>query len=436
MTWDMKKVTLTLCLLVAFFVGPIASFAQVDKRNDLQSQIETLEKEIAQYKNQLSQVGTKRATLESTLANQRLEVKKLNAELQLVISKIKKVESGISTNRKENSLTELSAEEQKHLLSRSLRKLAWQEDHTLIETWLLGNSLQDIVTETSRVDAVGEAVTNQVTKLTNVMQNLDKQHEELQDKKTELQKLQKEASEKKKLVDLQVAETKQLIAQTKNQESVFQQQLKAKEALQAAYEKELFDYEASLAFSFDATSIPKAGSAPLSWPLDKVYITQKFGVTSASGRLYASGSHSGSDFRANSDPVYAMADGIVEGIGDTDKQCPGASFGKFVFIRYTNGLASTYGHLSLITAREGQKVRRGDLVAYSGNTGHSTGPHLHVSLYVSKNKDGSSAVKVEAKESLSCKGKVLYQPIAPRSSYLDPLLYMPKYSSSMIKPGA
>lgn len=431
-----KKAALVVLLVAVFFGYGRNLFAQDNKKESLQTQIENLEKEIQQYKTQLSQVGTQRATLESTLANQRLGVKKLNAELQLVISKIKKVESGISTNRKENSMTELSAEEQKHLLSRSLRKLAWQEDHTIMETWLLGDSLQDIITERSRVDAVGEAVTNQVERLTNVMQNLDKQHEELQDKKTELQKLQKEASEKKKLVDLQVAETKQLIAQTKNQESVFQQQLKTKEALQAAYEKELFDYEASLTFNFDATSIPKAGSAPLSWPLEKVYITQKFGVTSASGRLYASGSHSGSDFRANSDPVYAMADGIVEGIGDTDKQCPGASFGKFVFIRYTNGLASTYGHLSLITAREGQKVRRGDLVAYSGNTGHSTGPHLHVSLYVSNNKNGTPAVKVEAKESLSCKGKVLYQPIAPRSSYLDPLLYMPKYTGSMIKPGA
>ncbi|HRH31662.1 MAG TPA: M23 family metallopeptidase, partial [Candidatus Paceibacterota bacterium] len=116
---------------------------------------------------------------------------------------------------------------------------------------------------------------------------------------------------------------------------------------------------------------------------------------------------------------YAMADGTVEGTGDTDVLCPRISFGRFILIKYTNGLASTYGHLSVISVSSGQSVKKGQLVGYSGNTGYSTGPHLHVSVY------DRDAVNMKTLPSISCKGKILTQPIAATSAYLDPLKYLP-----------
>jgi murein DD-endopeptidase MepM/ murein hydrolase activator NlpD len=117
----------------------------------------------------------------------------------------------------------------------------------------------------------------------------------------------------------------------------------------------------------------------------------------------------------------AMSSGTVAGVGDTDQTCSGASFGKFILIKYDNGLASTYGHLSLIKVSKGQKVARGEVVGYSGNTGYSTGPHLHVSVYA------KNAVEVKSLPSKSCVGKTLTQPIAPTSAYLDPMYYLPPY---------
>jgi len=82
------------------------------------------------------------------------------------------------------------------------------------------------------------------------------------------------------------------------------------------------------------------------------FITSPYGPRS-------DGFHYGIDLRARTPlPVYAMADGVVDGIGDTDVQCSGVSFGRFVLIKYNNGLASTYGHLSLIKVTKGQKVSR------------------------------------------------------------------------------
>jgi murein DD-endopeptidase MepM/ murein hydrolase activator NlpD len=123
--------------------------------------------------------------------------------------------------------------------------------------------------------------------------------------------------------------------------------------------------------------------------------------------------------------VYAVASGTVEGTGDTDQTCYKASFGKWVFIRHNNGLASAYGHLSLIKASEGQTVSKGQLIGYSGNTGRSTGPHLHLTIYASRGTDGEEGARVTSKPSVSCPGKNFRQPMAPISAYLDPLLYLP-----------
>jgi murein DD-endopeptidase MepM/ murein hydrolase activator NlpD len=127
------------------------------------------------------------------------------------------------------------------------------------------------------------------------------------------------------------------------------------------------------------------------------------------------------DFRAAvGTPIKAVAEGVIKGVGDTDICCPRASFGKWILIEHNNGLSSTYAHLSLIRVKKGQRVARGAVIGYSGNTGSSTGPHLHLSLYV------SNGVEIDSFESKSYPGKILTQPIAATNAYLEPMYYLPK----------
>jgi murein DD-endopeptidase MepM/ murein hydrolase activator NlpD len=231
--------------------------------------------------------------------------------------------------------------------------------------------------------------------------------------------LKEELSDRKKIVEGNKQEKSQLLAETSNQESEYKKILNRRIATKEAFEKELDEYESTLKFILDPSLIPPRGINIFSAPLESIYITQRFGKTSAAGRLYVSGSHNGVDFRAGlGTPVKAMGNGMVIGTGNTDLTCSRTSYGNWILIRYDNGLSSVYGHLSLVKAVAGQEVGTGDIVAYSGNTGYSTGPHLHVSLYA------SSAVMIKTLPSKSCGGKMLTLPLAATNAYLDLLDYL------------
>lgn len=75
-------------------------------------------------------------------------------------------------------------------------------------------------------------------------------------------------------------------------------------------------------------------------------------------------------------PVYASAEGTIDFTGRK------GDYGLTVEINHGYSLKSLYGHLSKVLVHEGQKVKRGDLIAHSGNTGLSSGPHLHYEVRV------------------------------------------------------
>jgi len=87
--------------------------------------------------------------------------------------------------------------------------------------------------------------------------------------------------------------------------------------------------------------------------------------------------HEGMDIAALSGtPVVATADGIVRFAG------PAASYGNVVFIDHGHGFATAYGHNSTIRVHARQRVRRGETIAYVGNTGRTTGPHVHYEVHL------------------------------------------------------
>jgi len=116
---------------------------------------------------------------------------------------------------------------------------------------------------------------------------------------------------------------------------------------------------------------PRASAAgagpPGSWvrPIKGAPITSGFGVRW--GRL-----HAGLDFGTPiGTPIYAASNGTVTAVG------PASGYGQWVKLQHPGNVTTVYGHISHWTVTVGQPVQAGQLIAYSGNEGRSTGPHLH-----------------------------------------------------------
>ena len=87
--------------------------------------------------------------------------------------------------------------------------------------------------------------------------------------------------------------------------------------------------------------------------------------------------HRGLDMKAKmKTPVYATADGIVEWSGMHKR----SGFGNLVILQHNYGFRTYYGHLNKVAVKTGKFVKKGDIIAYTGSSGMSSGPHLHYEI--------------------------------------------------------
>jgi murein DD-endopeptidase MepM/ murein hydrolase activator NlpD len=115
---------------------------------------------------------------------------------------------------------------------------------------------------------------------------------------------------------------------------------------------------------------------PSGSPIEYKGITSKFGIR-VHPILKKKEFHPGIDLRAKMNtPVYATADGIVEWAAYHKK----SGYGHLVILDHMYGIKSYYGHLKKSVVKSGQFVKKGTLIAYTGNSGLSNGPHLHYEI--------------------------------------------------------
>ncbi len=137
--------------------------------------------------------------------------------------------------------------------------------------------------------------------------------------------------------------------------------------------------------------------ALLRTPVDGARISSGFGMRNHPV-LGFSKMHKGVDFATPiGTPVYAAGDGTVEKAG------PWSSYGNYLRIRHTGTHATAYGHLSGYARgiHAGSRVRQGQIVAYSGNTGRTTGPHLHYEVLVSGQQMNPLKIKMPSGRKLA-----------------------------------
>lgn len=417
-----------LLLLILGFLLPKNFVVAEDTAQQLQQKIDErtalikkLDEEIKTYADLADKSSKEAQTLNNYIKTLDNQVKATTFDIQKSQNSIDKTNLQIKKISNEITGNEEKAQRLREGMKESLVNQYKLDDVSIVENFLIDKNIMASFKEIEFLKIIQENIEKSIQEIFQVKKVLEVDKTEEQLRKEELEKEKEKLKTKQTSLNIVKSEQKKELDITKNQESNFKKILAERKKQKEAFEKEMFDYEKKLKYVLNPASIPKSGSSALGWPLESVRITQQFGVTNASKRLYSSGSHNGVDFGAKiGTPILSMGEGVLVAQGDTDLNCRGVSFGKWILIKYNNGLASTYGHLSQQTMLTGSAVKAGDVVGFSGNTGYSTGPHLHVSMYP------ADAVNAISRPSNSCPGKSMTMPVAAVNAYLDPLAYMPK----------
>ena len=390
-----------------------------------EKKIQSTEKEIEGINQELNQIYKQKDTLEGELRNLTLTNKKNESQIYLTEENINKgklhlqsLEGFIGSNTE-------NIETIQAILIKNYRRSNEFEMESVDISFLLDSSLFEILRYIEEIDQYSLSLHEQLDALEFETYRLEKNKVEVIDEKISLQQQQIELEDRRKLYKFSIQNKEILVTQTKNSEVAYQELLNQKTREQLELQKEVSEYESRIEYLRDPESVPSPRKGLLQLPFEALArVTQNFGETSfaaANARKYGRPFHDGIDFGISSGTkLFASADGKIIGLGNTDvvRQCQ--SWGKWILIEHDFGLTTLYAHLSLIKVKFGQRVREGELIGYSGNTGFSTGAHLHFGVY---DTNGIEVVPYERISSSSrCRG--LLVPVAALDAKLDPRDYL------------
>lgn len=431
-------------LFVAFLVGLIIPFLstgitpsvfansdidalrnQIAERNNRLAEIQ---KEIDKYEAELKKVGSAKKTLQNAIRELELERKKINAEIIKTENQIKAADLSINKLVLEISKTKRQIEENQEAVASIIRAEYQDSEMSLLEQLLSNKKLSEFWNTYEAHQKIRNTLADKIVNLQSLKEEMEAQRREKEAKRKLLAGLKKKYTDQNKVLINNKQEQTKLLEVTKKEEKNYQQVLATKKKVREEIERELREFESKLQFILDPNTIPPSGTQVFNWPLASFVITQFFGGTEFAarnaavygGRPY----HSGLDMAApRGTPILAALSGTVRATGNTDA-VPGCySWGKWTLIDHANGLATLYAHQSVISVVPGQKVNTGDIIGYVGNTGYSTGPHLHFTVYA---KEGVKVRKFNEIKTVTSCGPAS-TPVAATDAYLDPMLYLPPY---------
>ncbi len=407
-------------LLGSIGASPVASPVRADDLADARARQAALKKQISRQRSQVSQLNSMQAALSSEIRNTTRELRSINADLTAVRRKIGSMETKIeevkaayaalvlegqvlaaSLARVEKEEQEKAADlrERKNLLAERIRSAYDTNRVSLLETLLSGGTFTDLLTEASYLIDVGEqdkALAQQIERDQEILASV---HQTVVETRTATRRLARETAAHKRALDRSLAALKdakaqlaRLEKQTKRmlakQKAAYQELARNKKNLRQAIARAQANQKA-LARRIDriverqarAGKIPSQYNGTFRWPMVG-RISGEFGCSSYPGYGPGYGCahfHNGIDIVADyGTPIRAAGPGTVVHVGYN--WADGADPAWIVIIAHSTSLKTWYAHMqprSPSGIRVGARVKAGQIVGWEGNTGNSTGAHLH-----------------------------------------------------------
>jgi len=392
----MSKKFLAKIIIIAAFLSaanyiPVYSATSQELQNQINAKkqlLEQLNQEEARYNEALAEAQAAKKTLSSELTRIKAELDNINFKIKVNQTQIDKLALEIQQLKLESKDTEEEIVFKKQVLAENLRNLYEQDRNNgnLLAMVLKNENLSDSMLDVENTINFGQSIKSDLINLIELKDLLIDQKAASESKKKEMEAAKNTLSSRKTIATGIQNEKSDLLTKTKSQEKNYQSLLSDVAKRQDEVAAEVDRLEEALKAQIDPNLLPSNGSGILAWPVNGK-ITQGFGVSGFSKYLYSKGvykspSHNGIDLQASiGTPIVAANDGTVIAVGNQDKYCYKAAYGKFIVIRHDNYLTTLYAHLSLQSVSVGDIVKRGEVIGYTGNTGYATGPHLHFTVY-------------------------------------------------------
>jgi len=331
------------------------------------------EDELEEVKEQQEEAENERADVEAKLVEQQAEVERLNVLVEEKQEELDEKQLEIDDMIADITEQRNSIDDRQEGLSSRLRNMFKKGSVGFLDVLLKSASFTELLSNLSMMQIILQHDQDTLASLEDEYANLKAAMAKLGEAKASMEVAQEELETEKnnaEQAEAELAETLEYL-----QARIAELEAEAAEIEEVIKEEQRKAAEARAAGGYVYTG----GSGTYIWPASGP-ITSYFGYR----ELYNVNGVSVSPYHGGIDigiptgtPVYAAAEGVVSSAtgwrGD---------YGYGVFINHPNGTTTAYAHNSSIVVSPGEYVEQGQLIAYSGSTGWSLGPHLHFEIFV------------------------------------------------------
>ena len=359
--------------------------AAVDARlAHLNTHVQSLRQREDALRADIATVTTKIRTLEAQVGDVATQLQTLQQDLSLHQQRLSKLNQLFDYRTRQLGFLRQQYQASVERLNQRLVAIYESEEPTMLDVVLSADSFQSLLDQMDYMREIG-AQDKRVAAEVKASRN-EVAHERAQTKKARASMASETQAiavrtQQKALVKEQLVASQNSLSTAREHQKVALDQLSAQDraeaeeidALQAESARIADQIRAAQAQSGSAsTPSPAANPGGMQWPVAGP-VTSPFGWRW--GRM-----HEGIDIAVPSGtPVHAAAAGTVIYAGWE------SGYGNFVVLDHGGGIATAYGHNTSVAVAVGQQVEQGQVIAYSGSTGHSTGPHVHFEVRVNGN---------------------------------------------------
>ena len=424
-----KRFLRTLKAAVAFslvFSLSVPAFAASSKE-EVQQNLAALESQKAALQNRLANLQANKADTESYIAELDAELSVVYEEIERIDGELAQTEADLAQTQSDLEVAKAKEAEQYEALKARIRAMYEAGDTSMMEIFMQAEDIATILNASEYISKISDYDNALLEALNETRKQIETLEAQLEEQKAELEalKIEQEAKQEElQLVldakqaelgtiigdigdaydsisntDAMIAENNQILADIEYQEELARQAaIKKQQEEEAKKQQEQQNNNsgsgsANTGSGSSNTETPSSGTdsgnsgssgsssgsaatGSFIWPCAGGYISSGYGGRT-SPTAGASSNHKGVDIAAASGTAIYAADG---GVVTTSSYS--TARGYYIVVSHGNGLSTLYQHCSSIAASVGQTVSQGQVIAYVGSTGYSTGPHLHYEVWV------------------------------------------------------